>query len=524
MPTKYRRSQRRPKTCRPLQLVAIGTSLVAAGCATIDVQDTIEPLDKKRSTMGARECLQLYRTFDQQVSEQHVQNFGPAKIPGFPYLRADRFLASFKQQPLSDAELSFWLTLMSSLDLQSRVIEYSNLTAEAQQRVANGGESNRYVFERLRACSEQLSVIDQLNPDATSQLRDLIRVPADYSDRARIPGIYDLTAAMIQPGIAQWHADTAETFNTPNSLWQPSGEVVRYGPTSATPRENISAMVRYAPQNPLDIPLPDKKTLGALFQFHAPIWEIDTTSDADRIGEPFWWGENQVEVDHDKITVYTYPSHTRFRGRSRLQLNYVIWFSERPKEGLFDLLGGRLDGLTWRVTLDDTGTPILHDAIHNCGCYHMFFPSPYLTPKAHMPDNIEQPLILRVPLNPMVGRTVVRLSTGDHQILRVYTEDANDASTAQYALASYDQLLSLPYRDDERKSMFDTEGFVPRTQRGERFLFWPTGVVNAGAMRQRGHHATAFIGERHFDDAYLLDGLFEWIGTATEQTSPITDH
>jgi hypothetical protein len=28
-------------------------------------------------------------------------------------------------------------------------------------------------------------------------------------------------------------------------------------------------------------------------------------------------------------------------------------------------------------------------------------------------------------------------------------------------------------------------------------------------MRERGRHATAFIGRRHFDDADLLDRLFE---------------
>jgi hypothetical protein len=35
------------------------------------------------------------------------------------------------------------------------------------------------------------------------------------------------------------------------------------------------------------------------------------------------------------------------------------------------------------------------------------------------------------------------------------------------------------------------------------------GVPSAGAMRERGRHATAFIGRRHFDEATLLDNLFE---------------
>jgi hypothetical protein len=49
---------------------------------------------------------------------------------------------------------------------------------------------------------------------------------------------------------------------------------------------------------------------------------------------------------------------------------------------------------------------------------------------------------------------------------------------------------------------------MPGTERGERYFFWPTGVESAGQMRQWGHHATAFVGRRHFDDPRLLDSYF----------------
>jgi len=35
------------------------------------------------------------------------------------------------------------------------------------------------------------------------------------------------------------------------------------------------------------------------------------------------------------------------------------------------------------------------------------------------------------------------------------------------------------------------------------------GIESAGAMRQWGHHATEFVGERHFDDANLIDRYFK---------------
>ena len=65
-------------------------------------------------------------------------------------------------------------------------------------------------------------------------------------------------------------------------------------------------------------------------------------------------------------------------------------------------------------------------------------------------------------------------------------------------------------KNGQARSMFDDKGIVPGTSRKERMLLWPMGVKDAGAMRQWGHHATAFIGRRHFDDADLLERYFEF--------------
>jgi hypothetical protein len=39
-------------------------------------------------------------------------------------------------------------------------------------------------------------------------------------------------------------------------------------------------------------------------------------------------------------------------------------------------------------------------------------------------------------------------------------------------------------------------------------VLWPLGIPAPGAMRSRGHHATAFIGRRHFDDPDLIERYF----------------
>ena len=65
-----------------------------------------------------------------------------------------------------------------------------------------------------------------------------------------------------------------------------------------------------------------------------------------------------------------------------------------------------------------------------------------------------------------------------------------------------------------RRSAFAPDGLVSGTERLERFFFWPMGIASAGAMRQSGRHATAFVGRRHFDEADLVERRFDVDGLA----------
>ena len=56
--------------------------------------------------------------------------------------------------------------------------------------------------------------------------------------------------------------------------------------------------------------------------------------------------------------------------------------------------------------------------------------------------------------------------------------------------------------------MFDQNGVGIGTERLERFILWPTGVLSPGAMRQWGRQAVAFVGTRHFDDPFFMDKIF----------------
>jgi hypothetical protein len=101
----------------------------------------------------------------------------------------------------------------------------------------------------------------------------------------------------------------------------------------------------------------------------------------------------------------------------------------------------------------------------------------------------------------------LRVNSGWHQVQRLSpVREANGA--VPYELLPYEALESLPTGNGPGKSIFDSEGIVPGTERSERFFLFPMGVPSVGSMRQRGHHAIDFIGRVHFDDPNLFERNF----------------
>jgi hypothetical protein len=110
---------------------------------------------------------------------------------------------------------------------------------------------------------------------------------------------------------------------------------------------------------------------------------------------------------------------------------------------------------------------------------------------------------------------VVTIDSRTHYIRQVTLVNGID-SLVRYTFRPYDELRSIRRFDGGMRSVFGPDGLIAGTERAERFLFWPMGIASAGAMRQWGRHATAFIGRRHFDDADLLEKRFDIDGLADE--------
>ncbi len=470
-------------------------ALLAAGCASLD---TAPSAHLEATVPALRECAQWYRDFDARVNAAGVGDAQEARVPGFPYLRVNRLLASYRSQALADERVLHALVdRMQALDLEARRLEAEHLAPET-------------VTPRADACAALMREADLADPRARAQMLERAAVPDSYSTALRVFGLYAVAKMPFSAGVRRQEEEVRAAYR--RELAPPQGgTVLRYGPPAAPPlaRAAAVAMIERASANALGVPEPRGDELERLFAAYAPVFEIEVTGDHDRFGALRWKdGASMPVIEAAEPAVYRQVAWTRYRHRVLLQLVYTLWFPERPPESDADILAGKLDGVTWRVTLAPDGEPLVYDTVHPCGCFHMFYPTPRAAP-VEAPDEAIEWMFSPQSLPRIAAgeRPVVRIATRTHYVERVtVARDADEP--ARYAFRPYDQLRSLPRPGGGNASVFGPDGFIAGTERPERFLFWPMGIASAGAMRQWGRHATAFVGRRHFDDADLLEKRF----------------
>jgi len=488
-----------------IRSLALALLLSLAGCATIQQphRGHLESAD-----IAIRDCARWFRTLDQTVARAGVTDIAARRVAGFPYFRVDRWLASRGDAAAREARLrEAWIGQMRQFDLDGRRVEIANLPAteieslEVRDRAA--------LMARAQDCATRLSALDLQDPASMDLLAQRARVEDDYSLTQRIFGLYALTRIPFHAGVRGWQEDVSTTMLAARGGETPRHPVVRYlpPPSRRYSRAEVGEILARAARHPLGIPQLSRVEKDRLFATYAPLFEIETTGDFDRIGRLHWSRSSTLRVDTSRPTVYRRLDFTRLGEQTLLQLVYTAWMPERPSDGVFDVLAGHLDGIVWRVTLAPDGEPVLYDSIHPCGCYHLFFPTPRVEPIAS-PRRLEEWAFAPVSLPRMeVGsQLVVSLQTRSHYLRDVRPGSLDNGRT--YRFADYDALRSLPLPAGGSRSIFGPDGLVPGTERGERFLFWPMGIASAGAMRQAGTQATAFVGRRHFDDADLVEKRF----------------
>lgn len=484
-----------------------GGAVIAGLAAACTAAEPPLRTDLGASDPAIQSCGQWFAALDETVDRAGTRDGEAFRVPGYPYLRVDRFLTSFGADIAGDpVRRQAWVAQLRRLDVTARRYETSNLRPDdlAALAVPDTGAAQA----KSEGCADVLARADLVTERQFQDLAGRARVPDDYVDWQRVVGLYPLLSVPFSMGVEHWHEQAMAAFAETQPTADAASSILRYVPASDFVEPvRAQAVVAGAPTDALGIPEIGREAQGMLFTTFAPVFEIETTGDYDRFGPLSWRAQPAPAVGTTQPVVYRRLAFTRYGKRVLLQLIYVIWFSERPEQGLFDLLSGRLDGIVFRVTLDPAGVPLVYDTIHPCGCYHMFFPTTRVTARPTPEPGIEWAFApTTLPALDPAQRIVLRIESRTHYVVSVLPDRGGDA--ANYAFASYDALRALPAPDGGTRSAFGPDGIVPGTARGERFLFWPMGMAHTGSMRQWGREATAFLGRRHFDDADLIERRF----------------
>ena len=484
-------------------LVFCLSAVLLAGCAMIPVPTRS---DRIGETGPLGNCADFFASLDKRTEEAAVLDPGVFRVRNYPYLRVNRFIASFREKVDDPAAFGAWVDRMQVLDQDARHYEIANLT-DSTVAMLDSVNGRAGLYNRVAACGDLLKQADFKGTESQQKLRNRLAVFDEYIVLRRVLGIYPLTRLFVSHGVSKWHAEAHKCFSIePPVNWQ----TIRYVSDPKIDWMSMRQIIAETKRDALGIPVYSPEQREALFRMYAPAWEIQIQSDDDRIGTPIWTAKGVLDVDTRKPLTYTLLSFTRFAKQILTQLNYIVWFPSRPKQSAWDLYGGLLDGLNYRVTLDSHGVPILYETVHNCGCYYKAYPTKRLQVRAKI-EYAEPPLILKAPdLDPSENFMTVALESRTHYVQHLYPQPRKlQPEAVAYSLADYGQLRSLPYSSADRRSMFDQDSLAPGTERLERFILWPTGVLSPGGMRQWGRHAVAFVGKRHFDDPFYMDRMFK---------------
>lgn len=458
---------------------------------------------------GERECVAWLARFDAQVSREAVSDAEATRVQGYPYLRANRFAQSFaRESDLDGSRRTALWGYLRDLDRAARRVESANLSDGAWSRLGTDRDAGD---SAVRRCADRLATRAGTDAETVIRALSLVSVPDDYSAASRALGLYPLSRLAFVAGIERWHRQSTVSFASP-----PISEGLRYVPVSTRPATVAEVRIWLAREarDPLGRPRLSDSDRERLFERYAPVIAVPGAAHADRIGAIRWAADERPDVDVARPLVYRRIAYTRYRGATLVQLVYTAWFPERPPRARLDPLAGPLDGTVYRVTLGDGGEVLMADAMHPCGCWHLFFPPPG-TRARPAPGGLDEWAFspAAYPRLREGQRIALDLESGTHMIVGIRAVDA-PAGTG-YGFAEEDGLRSLERPGGGRRSLYGPDGLVGASRRPERLLFWPMGIPSAGAMRQWGHHATAFVGRRHFDDADLLDRRFDLAPSAS---------
>ena len=483
-------------------------ALLFQGCATFEMRQFAAVSQRPG------EYNQFFTYLDKAADKAGVGEASTFPVPGFPYLRTDRFLMGMRNRIENEAQMQVWVQWMLQHNLDAREKEIKNLPDSVLTGLAAQlGEppDRNTLIEKLRSYSQKSLSHDQRKSDFYDALKTAQQIPDEYSIILRAFGLYPLWALPVAYITDEVYDEFRQWHKTPAAELEIQGNLKAYAPSQNVKLsgQDISRMFESSKRYALGLTAPSSEETHMLVRAYAPIIYQDVVADYDDIGEVFW-NDRQVSINPRKPVVYYYISYAFFKGKPVMQLNYVFWYLGRDGPNPPWIERGSLDGITVRITFDPEGKPFMVDVQNNCGCYYFSVPH-----KERVKRIIPQPLAVDpfvpawLPQSFPEKRLTLRINSGWHQVQNVDTGEI-PLNALAYELIPYASLEALQHADGRTESIFDSAGIAKDSTRIEPLIFFPSGIRKIGSMRQRGHHAIKLVGRAHFDDPELFDKSFEF--------------
>jgi hypothetical protein len=485
--------------------------LAACLVVSLVLLNSCAPVVEKMEPGRPFSCQEFLETLDRAVVRAGVRNASFHPVPGFPNVRTNRFLSALGQRLEEPGARQAWIEEMARLGLLAMDKEISNLPDELMLSFdghGSGTVSRKELSQRVRQCSRLTP--SQMEEAGIASLVAEARVPDEYSFFQSALGLYPLAAFPVALLTLKARWDMLRWFARPLEKLPVEGRLVAYLPAEASGLEEgaLEELVQSSTANPLGIPILDQEAERQVVMALAPVLVQDQATHGDALGR-IHWGEGGLAVDGRMPTVYYYSSLAFMGGVPVLQVNYVIWYSQRGGKTTPWFERGPMDGLTLRFTLDPGGRLAMVDVMNNCGCYHFFSPREGLVNQARSQVPGFGPLVPQHLPNLSHGdRLGFRVSSGRHHVQRLFVARETVGQIQYYELVPYEVLEALPRDAQRTESVFDAFGILKGSERAEQFLLFSMGIPRIGSMRQRGHHAIDFFQRAHFDDPYLFDQNF----------------
>ena len=420
---------------------AVCVALLAACTAT--PEPLPEPELREASLPGLKDCRGSFEATDARVAAAGAGHHGYQRIPGFPYLRTDRTLASFAEEAQSPEAVGTWVRRMRAHDAEAREYELQNLGLQNPER--------RNLHTDLYRCGRGLAFIDLEVPGNLALLRAQAgRIASGPPPERGLERLGEILAAPVRAiRESSRRASVRDVFATPppggsaDVVWE--GEATRQGGLVPLRLDELR-------RDALGYPGMIGSAWRALAEKHAPQLWLDGAAAGASPAALYWDEQQRLRARTETPTVYYRIDFRRDGARMLPEIDYVVFLPAEPTEAP--------RALRWTVTIGPDVEPLLYESPHPAGSPRRVFPA--AAGAERLLSGSRSGLVLHAEVAPG-ERALIRIAgeTSPDIVDVLNRQAANPTQLRQYRLAPYEQLFTLPLPQGGSRSAVGSRTALP---------------------------------------------------------------